>query len=220
MFTNETSAQANLSERLTAFNNRTPDSVTATNPLSASIAGFEPLTENSVEDEVESVVEEVVTEELTEEPEAEENEETSGFDAEFESRFGLKPEEAVTVIQELQNFRNEMALMRQWGVSASEFDSRMTAVKEFYTSLPEEGREQFNSPEGAVAIWNHIAASSPAKVAKRSTNKVRGGVNSTQAAPKFDYKRSQINAMDSKTLQQNWSGINQAYLSGRILEDQ
>jgi hypothetical protein len=218
MFTNESSAQADLTERLSAFNSRTPDSVKATNPLTASIAGLEtPL------DEVEAVVEEVVeeteaTEEPTEETEVEETEEAVGFDAEFESRFGIKPEEAATVIQELQNFRNEMSLMRQWGVSASEYDARMTSVKEFYSSLPEEGREQFNSPEGAVAIWNHLSANAP-KTTKRSGNKVRGAVNSTPAPPKFDYKRSQINAMDTTTLQKNWSSINKAYLNGRILED-
>jgi hypothetical protein len=219
MFTNESSAQADLTERLTAFNSRTPDSVIATNPLTASIAGMEtPL------DEVEAVVEEVEEEteatEPTEETEAEETEDSEelGFDAEFESRFGIKPEEALTVIQELQNFRNEMSLMRQWGVSASEYDTRITSVKEFYNSLPEEGREQFNSPEGAVAIWNHISANAP-KAAKRSGNKTRGAVNAPPATPKFDYKRSQINAMDTATLQKNWSSINKAYLNGRILED-
>lgn len=219
MFTNEATAQSNLSERLTAFNNRTPDSVTATNPLSASIAGLEVVPSiDELDAEVEDVVEEVVTEE-TEETEASETEETSGFDVEFESRFGIKPEEAATVIQELQNFRNEMALMRQWGVGASEYDTRMTSVKEFYNSLPEDGREQFNSPEGAVAIWNHLSATLP-KTTKRTANKTRGGVNASASAPKFDYKRSQINSMDSKTLQQSWSAINKAYLSGRILEDQ
>mgnify|MGYP007077503220 CR=1 FL=1 len=68
----------------------------------------------------------------------EEEEVESDFASQFESYFGMKPDEAVEVVSDLQNFKSEMMLMRDWVVTRTVYEQRMTAVGEIYNSLPED----------------------------------------------------------------------------------
>jgi hypothetical protein len=218
MFTgdsNNSAADTNLSQRLASFDAQKPTQVKPTNPLFGNLEATE---DDSV---VEETVEEVIDEETLEENEEteEDNEGNSAFVEEFEQRFGMKPDEARSVVDELVNFRNELNLMRQWKVDATEYDSRMAQVKEFYATLPDEGKEQFNTPEGAVAIWEHLSKNTPQPKQKKTNRASRSVSSQPKGEPKFEFKRSEINAMNREQLEQSWSRINAAYLRGRVLED-
>jgi hypothetical protein len=155
-----------------------------------------------------------------EEPEVEEDEEesSSSFNEQFKEAFGMEPTEAVELVSELQNFRSEMLLMREWGVDPKEYDSRVTAVKEFYNGLPEGKREQFNTPEGVKAIWNHLEKSAPAD--NKKTKRTRGTLSKAKGRQQPEMlKRSDIIAMDDATYRKNYRKINEAFAQNRIIED-
>lgn len=154
------------------------------------------------------------TEESTDEPEL------SAFDEEFSKRFGVKPEEAVSTINELLAFKDEMTLMRGWGVTAGEYDSRMAAVKEFYNTLPEDKQPEFNSLEGAKAIWAHLEKTNP-KVKRNSTvSKVGGSKKPATSAPAKPFiKKSEFLSWDADTYRKRLGEYNQAFREGRVIED-
>ena len=215
----DTTATSDLNKALEAF--KTPSqSVTPRNPLTSSVAQTISDDEAEVsEEEVAEVVEEALAE--SEEPTEEETSEDSPFAAQFEQQFGMKPDEAVSLVNSLVGLRDEMTLMKEWGVTPGDYTSRMTAVKEFYGSLPEGDREQFNSPEGAKVIWNHLQSTSPQY--KNVGKSTRGGnVRPTRNAqpPKEVIKRSEILAMDDKTYKANLQRITAAYREGRVLDNQ
>ncbi len=157
------------------------------------------------------------------EPEQEEEEEEDGsaFAVEFEQEFGMKPAEAVQLVQELQGFRQELSLMREWQVSPTEYDSRLSQVKEFYGTLPEGEREKFNSPEGAKAIWNHLVKQGQAtnERSPNSTRRAARGVRKTTSAPVQELiKRSDILSMDEATYQRSLPAITKAFREGRVVD--
>ncbi len=156
-----------------------------------------------------------------EEPEQEEEEDGSAFAVEFEQEFGMKPAEAVQLVQELQGFRQELSLMREWQVSPTEYDSRLSQVKEFYGTLPEGEREKFNSPEGAKAIWNHLVKQGQAtnERSPNSTRRAARGVRKTTTAPVQEIiKRSDILSMDEATYQRSLPAITKAFREGRVVD--
>jgi len=164
------------------------------------------------------------TQETTEaEEEAEDTREeleSSPFTQEFERTFGIKPNDAVELVNSLQAFRDEQTLMRQWSVDPVTYDSRMGQVREFYNTLPEDGRQQFNTLEGAVAIWNHLVELGKAKVDNpqqrtTSTNRVR----KAPAKPTYDFTRTQITQMPREEYQRKLPAIVKAFQTGRVLDD-
>ncbi len=155
------------------------------------------------------------------EPEQEEEEDGSAFAVEFEQEFGMKPAEAVQLVQELQGFRQELSLMREWQVSPTEYDSRLSQVKEFYGTLPEGEREKFNSPEGAKAIWNHLVKQGQAtnERSPNSTRRAARGVRKTTSTPVQEIiKRSDILSMDEATYQRSLPAITKAFREGRVVD--
>jgi len=167
--------------------------------------------------------EEPASEVEEQEPETEEEEqepEDSPFAAEFEQEFGMKPAEAIALVQELQGFRQELSLMREWQVEPTEYDSRMTQVKQFYSTLPEGEREKFNSVEGAKAIWNHLqktGVASVPKVQRRATRSVRQQP-SAQAPKQELLRRADILKMDEQTYLQQLPAITKAFREGRVVD--
>lgn len=163
-------------------------------------------------------VEELEPAEEETEDEAEEGGE-SPFSAEFEQEFGMKPSEAIALVQELQGFRQELSLMREWQVQPTEYDSRMTQVKEFYGTLPEGEREKFNSVEGAKAIWNHLQKTGSASVPKASRRATRNVRQQAPSTPKQELiKRSDILKMDEQTYMQQLPAITKAFREGRVVD--
>lgn len=169
-----------------------------------------------------------VTEEVTEVPEqtevetevSEEEDDSSPFTQQFEQTFGIKPTEAVELVNSLQAFRDEQTLMRTWGVDPVAYDERMSQVREFYNTLPEKGREQFNTVEGASAIWKHLQETGRAKVStQKKTTTATSRVKRTEQKPTFDFKRSDITRMPKEEYQRKLPAIVKAFQTGRVLED-
>ena len=163
--------------------------------------------------------EEANTEEETEEID---DTEPTNFDLEFSKRFGVPPEEALETVNSLLAFRDEMTLMRNWGVSPADYDARMAAVKEFYKTLPEDKQPEFNSMEGAKAIWQHLEKTSPAAKSTKSTaSKIGGSKKPASVQPKQNFiKKSEILKMDKDTYNSRLPEITKAFREGRVLEDQ
>lgn len=164
-------------------------------------------------DTTEEVAEDTDTsteDEATEEP-------SSEFVQQFKDTFGIEPSEAIEVLNGLKAFQEEVTLMRQWGVTPGEYDARINQVKEFYASLPEDGRQQFNSVEGALAIWEHLQKQNT--TSKSTKVKPGGSSKKTPAKAAEVIKKSDVLRMDDATFRANAHRINQAVLEGRFLED-
>lgn len=143
----------------------------------------------------------------------------SVFGQQFEQTFGIKPDEAVELVNSLQAFRDEQTLMRQWGVSPREYDERMTQVRSFYETLPDDGRQQFNTVEGANAIWEHLQKQGVGTPTTRaSTGKSRSTARK-RTKPAYDFKKSDIVRMSKDEYRQKLPAISKAFQTGRILED-
>lgn len=166
------------------------------------------------------LVEEQSTEQEPEEDSEQKVEPSAEFGEQFKAVFGMDTTEAVSLVNELANFRDEVQLMRTWGVAAHEYDNRIGAVKEFFSTLPEDSREQFNNPQGAIAIWNHlektgkVVPSTPRS--GRAKSSVRSGASKPPAAELL--KRSDILAMDDSTYRANYARISKAFQEGRVID--
>lgn len=195
-------------------------------PIQASASSLTPgvpqeLTIDSGESpELEAEGETVVVEspeETTTEDKSEEQELPSGFAEDFKKVFGIEPTEAIETFNSLIAFRDEVRLMGEWNVTPSEYQSRMSQVRNFFKTLPEGGQAQFNSVEGAVAIWNHLQQTG---APQKKTSGVRPSSKTTKAAPKADViRKSEVLRMDDRTLRANAARINQAVIEGRFIED-
>lgn len=138
------------------------------------------------------------------------------FVSQFKDTFGVEPQEAIEIINGLQAFRDEMSLMRTWGVSPTEYDSRISKVREFYQTLPEDKQPEFNSVQGAIAIWNHL--NSGQTTTKKAAVKATGGKLKT--TPKTEQiRKSDVLRMSETDYRANLPRINKAVLEGRFVED-
>lgn len=190
-------ARAQLDASLAAFSNHTP--------VQGSVNG-EPIYTDTPEIETEEVeTEEVETED-------------SGFELEFESKFGVKTNEAVEILNSLSAFRDEMTLMRQWSINPSEYDARMGQVKEFYSTLPADKQTEFNTLDGAKAIWEHLQKNNT-QVNRKSTVSKVGGTKKTQASNTPVITKSEILKMDKATYASRLPEISKAWREGRVVED-
>jgi len=163
----------------------------------------------------------VLAEEPQEQANAQEEEQpTSAFVAEFEKFFGVKPDEAVETVNQLLAFRDEMRLMRAWGVSPAEYDKRMEVVRSFYNKLPEEGKDQYNSVEGAIAIWDFLTKTGQAKTSSsKSTPQAVSRIKQATLPQPELIKKSDILRMDERTYKANLPKITQAFREGRVIDD-
>ncbi len=145
----------------------------------------------------------------------EETEISSEFAAQFKQHFGTEPEEALSLLNELQVFRQEVQLMQHWNASPAEYQERMESVRQFYQSLPEDDREQFNSPEGAIAIWNHLE-----KQQGKPSGKIKATTKSrqTKASTKPLFTSQQIVSMSDEEYYKNLPAITQAFREGRVAD--
>lgn len=167
--------------------------------------------DEELDDEEETVVEEEAAPETSTE-----------FASQFKAAFGIEPQEAVELVNSLQVFRDEQALMRQWGVSPSEYDERMSTVRQFFEKLPEDKRGEFNTVQGAVAIWNHLVETQQIAQKPQKTSalpKSKTGRQPVPTRPKHDFKRSEILRMPQTEYKQKLPQIAKAYREGRVLED-
>jgi len=159
------------------------------------------------------------TEEETVDNEETQEEDNSPFASQFESTFGIKPNEAIELVNNLQAFRDEQTLMRHWQVDPTAYDERMQKVKEFYNTLPEDGREQFNTVEGATVIWEHLQKTGAVKPTQETNSSSRRSRLSRQPQkPAYDYTRADILSMSDAEYKKQLPKITEAYRNGRVKE--
>lgn len=238
MFDNETQVQPTSFERqqaldkaLTSFGTplviqgQKADSIKGT-PASGFTNNPTIVDEDEITDEDELVRAPGIEDEESEEevsendPESTDEEESAlseGFTAEFKKAFGLEPQEAIETFNQLLNFRNEIVLMQEWNVTPGEYRNRMEEVKGFYEGLPDEGKAQFNTPEGAIAIWNHLHPEGAPK--QRAGVKKAGKTTKVNSKPSFLFTKSQILGMSQAEFQANAAAIQQAYANNRVNEN-
>lgn len=213
----DSGATSDLAAKLAAFDQPVAN-LQATNLLKANTAPND-ISVGELEQEAEE--DSLALEEPTEEAPTEEetNPDESAFAVEFEQEFGMKPGEAIELVQELQGFRQELQLMREWQVSPVEYDNRIAQVKEFYNGLPEGDREKFNSAEGAKVIWNHISKQNTQETGKRQP-RTRNSVRTQAKQPNVPQllTKSDILAMDDATYQRELPNITRAYREGRVVD--
>lgn len=154
----------------------------------------------------------------TEETETQE-EDNSPFASQFESTFGIKPNEAIELVNNLQAFRDEQTLMRHWQVDPTAYDERMQKVREFYGTLPENGREQFNTVEGATVIWEHLQKTGSVKPPQETSSRTTKSRLARQPQkPAYDYTRADILSMSDAEYKKQLPKITEAYRNGRVKE--
>ena len=206
---------------LESFNNTryNADSLSGVNKR-GTITGYVINNEQPAEVEVSETPEPATTEPETEE-ETVDTEETqdSPFASQFESTFGIKPNEAIELVNNLQAFRDEQTLMRHWQVDPTAYDERMQKVKEFYNTLPEDGREQFNTVEGATVIWEHLQKTGAVKPTQETNSSSRRSRLARQPQkPAYDYTRADILSMSDAEYKKQLPRITEAYRNGRVKE--
>lgn len=216
---NQLDPAADLNEKLRFFDappiqvNVRPNPLSQPNPSLSTDSPVKPQPEAESE---QPDLEDVVTEETeeTQEPSAD-------FSKAFEGYFGMKPEDAMETVNQLVAFRDEMTLMRTWGVDPVQYDQRMGAVREFYNTLPEEGREQFNSIEGAQTIWEHLQKNGQAPTTTKRTSATKPASRIKQAStPKPQLlKKSEILKMDAATYRAKLPEITKAWAENRVIVD-
>lgn len=217
--TTPTQANPDLDAALRSFSSYQPIQATAEslNPYQQA-----PTEEAEISEDVQETSETEAAEETQETDVSESEEQTeelpSGFADEFKKVFGLEPAEALETFNSLLAFRDEVRLMAEWNVTPAEYQSRMSQVRDFYKTLPEDGQSQFNSVEGAVAIWNHLQTSNAPQ--KKTTTAVRPATKTTKAQPAKDIiRKSEVLRMNDQQLRANAARINKAVLEGRFVED-
>lgn len=170
----------------------------------------------------ESTVPDVEEQELVEEEqelEEESEQETEDFDKQFETKFGVNPEEAKSLFTDLMAMRDEMTLMRLWEITPVEYGQRMSEVREFFQKLPEDKQSDFDNVEGAMSIWNYLQSQKTDEPKSNKIAKVRGkSTNVTSQPTKRIYTRSEIVGMSKEDYNKARADINQAYFEGRIVD--
>ena len=168
----------------------------------------------------ETSVPELEEQELEEQEQDEEtDEETGDFDKQFETKFGVKTEEAKSLFTDLMAMRDEMTLMRVWELSPVEYGQRMTEVRDFFQKLPEDKQSEFDNVEGAMSIWNYLQSQKPEETKSNKIDKVRGKKTNVASQPtKRIYTRSEIVGMSKDEYNKVRADINQAYFEGRIVD--
>ena len=174
-------------------------------------------TEPVEEDLVESTEEVLEDQETTDTQDTEEEDYSQAFATDFKRVFGVEVDEAKALVDDLTAFRQEMALMKHWQVTPTEMNSRINQVKEYFGTLPENQRAEFDSVEGAIAIWDFLQkqnSSQPQSVKRRP----RGTVSQPKPQTKtVVYKESDIRKMSREEYARNYQEITKAYLENRVV---
>lgn len=192
---------------------------TLVNPDLPPVEGEVDDSSNFNEDSAEATESPAVSDEALEE--TEETEESSDdattnpeFVAQFKSVFGIEPEEAMQTVQELTAFRDEINLMSEWNVTPSDYRARMSQVQEFYNGLPEESKADYNTPEGAKAIWNHISKQQP--TTRSNATRKSTGSRFSKKVEKPMFTKDQIAKMPQDEYSRRLPEINLAFREGRV----
>lgn len=145
------------------------------------------------------------------------------FNEDFKKYAGVDFKEAMESFQfvrqqvhQQQVNEQKQALANEWGVDATELDSRLTQVRERWQNLKPELQKQYDTNDGIKLIWTYIEKEQ-AKTQKvvpglqRSSTKLPAG---SQA--KYDFSQRQIDKMSNEEYAKNANRIMNAYANGRV----
>lgn len=167
----------------------------------------------------------LLEDDTVEEPESEDSEpkdDDSDFDgkfqAHFEKTFGLKPDEAVALVQELVAEREERKVQGQlnelraiWGgIDDESLYQRLETVREVYNSLTPENQMKFNSPKGAATIWKRL------EMQGKTPKTLQRSKSQSSVKPTFMYTQQQIDAMPASEYRKQADKIAAAYANGLV----
>ena len=153
------------------------------------------------------------------EEQTEESIEPSAFAEQFKEAFGVDLGEAKETLNRLQAFQEEQQLMRHWQLNPTDYDQRITQVRDFYSTLPDEGKDQFNSVEGAIAIWDHLQKQNPSNATKpKATSKSNSRIRQPEVAKPKVYSKREIVKMPKAEYDRLLPEINKAFREGRVVE--
>lgn len=123
-----------------------------------------------------------------------------------------------TIRQQQQEVEFQQAvtnLKSEWGVNDAEFNSRIQAVLEYSNKLPEDLRQQFDSPNGIKMLWKQISKGGGVQPTTKTVPVQSGGGEKT-------YRKSelhQIMATNPGLYNKMQAEIQAAFESGRVIDD-
>lgn len=148
----------------------------------------------------------------------------AAFAQQFQKYTGVDFKEAISTFSELQQFRvqqkvetEKSELMQAWGVSGTDFDSRLSEVKERFAKYSPEMQAKLNNPQGAQLIWAKIEQERGQKKTKEVPALDRGRKSAPASGKsQYDYTRAQINSMSNEEYAKNANRIAAAFAAGRV----
>lgn len=153
-------------------------------------------------------------------PAEQQQQESPEFVKQLQEMYGISPDDLKAGIEyikqdmqvrQVQLIHNEM--QKLWGINQTEFIQRMGLIEQEFNSLPENERAQFDSAQGAFALWDRIQRN------QRAVGSYAGGSGTVPAGnPQvpYDYEESQIMAMSPEQRAREDKKILQAYAQGRV----
>ncbi len=148
----------------------------------------------------------------------------AAFASQFQKYTGVDFKEAISTFSELQQFRvqqkvesEKSELMQAWGVSGTDFEARLSEVKERFAKYTPEMQTKLNNPQGAQLIWAKIEQERGTKKTKEVPALDRGRKSAPASGKsQYDYTRAQISAMSNEEYAKNANRIAAAFAAGRV----
>ena len=148
------------------------------------------------------------------------------FAEDFEKYMGMPIEQFKASQQEAIQYVNQVKaeqakveatklLSNEWGVEATEVESRLEQVQERFNKYPEDMRKRLDSVEGAKLIWAKIEQESASRLNKQVPQFQRSRSQST-ASPKAMFTQAEIDKMSPDVYARNADRILRAYQLGLV----
>jgi len=141
------------------------------------------------------------------------------FAEQFKSYTGMDFKQATDTLARLSRKEQEDNLREAWDVNRSEFNRRMSAVKERFAQYPKEMQAKLDNPEGAQLIWAKLQLEqqqSPAVPQKQVPRFDRSSSSGDVPQSRYQFTQSQIEGMSNKEYARNADRIASAYANGQV----
>jgi len=148
------------------------------------------------------------------------------FDTQFEERFGVKPTDALYLVNELLQFKQivdqiggmetlvefrirqqENELQQSWGVDEAEFASRMKMVRDYFKELSPAKQAALDNPDGARLIWAYLERSLPGGPSKNPVSSRRPAAKTTVRGKKRIKLSDLENMSDEEYESFDWNSV-------------
>lgn len=146
------------------------------------------------------------------------------FKQDFNKAFGIDLHEAVELVQSLHSDKVARAANEQkyelsahWEVPVAQVEERLAVVAKLWQKLPTDKRQQFDNPQGAIALWSrHEQAQAKRGTGFKASSAKTGNPNGGRTRTAYDFTEQQINQMDEATYSSNATAIALAYANKRV----